>query len=192
MPIPYNKDFQVYKSAALQAIDCRPTGVTKTIGAPGEEITFSTVFTAAEAIEVGECIAMVRVPKNFQVTAARMAWSEAGVQAFIGLGDPFCCGRLLGPINPITHSASAGAGAQTNDCGVLTKTGGVADGCGLGYIYTCETDLIVTNAYGDGSFGIGGGKSGTASSGGGVPGPLPSGWRCFVSVTGQVVPNPNA
>lgn len=193
MPTPYNKDFTTIKSAQLQAIDCRPTGATKTIGAPGDHLIFTGVFTAAEAIEVGECIAMVRVPKNFQVTGGLLSYT-ANTGAVIGLGDPFCCGRLLGPILCSVDPAATTTSPSGTACaflGIITKTGATADGCGLGYTYTCETDLVVTNGYGENSFGIGGGKTGTAN-GGPNSGVLASGTRIFVRVEGQIVPSPNA
>jgi hypothetical protein len=193
--VAYNTTFQAYKSAQLQALDCRPTGQTKTVGNPGDELTFVGIYTAAEAIEVGECIAVVRVPRNINVTEAPLAWS-ANTGAVIGLGDPFCCGRLLGPIITTIASGNETVAPSGFSCGTASlafciKTGATADGCGLGYVYTCETDLVVTNGYGEGSFGIGGGKSGTAN-GGLNSGVLASGTRIFAKVKGIIVPSPNA
>lgn len=189
----YNTSHQVAKSAQLQALDCRPTGATKTVGFPGEQLTYNAVYTAGEAIEVGECIAMIRVPRGFQVTGGMMTYT-ANIGAVIGLGDPFCCGRLLGPIlcsiDPAA-TTSAPSGFTCAFAGFIVKTGATADGCGLGYVYTCETDLVVTNGYGEGSFGIGGGKTGTAN-GGLNSGVLAAGTRIFVKVEGQIIPNPNA
>ena len=34
----YNTTHQAYKSSQLQALDCRPTGQTKMIGFPGEQL----------------------------------------------------------------------------------------------------------------------------------------------------------
>lgn len=189
MPIPYNKDFQVAKSAQLQALDCRPTGQTKTVGYDGT-VTYVGVYTAGEAIEAGECVAMVRVQKGFQVLGGRLTWSS-GSTACVGVGDPFCCGRLLGPINTTGGSMLNALNLQGTDCGVIMKSGNVADGCGIGYIYTCDTDIILTNGYGENSFGIGGGKTGTAN-GGSIAGPLAAGFYAVLVLEGVIVPNPNA
>ena len=193
MPIPYNKDFTTIKSAQLQALDCRPTGATKMVGSQDGLLTLYGVITLNQAVEVGECISAVRVPKNFQVTGGMMTYT-ANAGAVIGLGDPFCCGRLLGPILCSVDPAATTIAPSGSACaflGFITKTGATADGCGLGYTYTCETDLIVTNGYGENSFGIGGGKSGTAN-GGLNSGVLASGTRIFVLVEGIVVPSPNS
>jgi len=186
----YNTTHTRFKSAQLQAIDCRPTGQTKMVGADSGQLTLNANVTLADNIEVGGCIAMLRVPRNFQVTGARLGWTAVS-GAVVGVGDPFCCGRLLGPINMTSASQLSALNPNGFDCGVLTKIGVTADGCGLGYIYTCETDLVLTNGYGELSFGIGGGKTGTAN-GGSASATLTSGTAFFLQVTGQIVPSPNA
>mgnify|MGYP001580284493 FL=1 len=69
-------------------------------------------------------------------------------------------------------------------CGVLTKIGRVGDGCGIGYTYTCATDLIISNLYGIGSA-FQGGFGNAEPSGGGVFGDaIPSGTTFAVEVRG--------
>ena len=191
MPTPYNKDFTVLKSAQLQALDCRPTGATKMVG-NGDQLTFVGTYLTAEAIEPGECISLVRVPAGFQVTGGRLAFGS-GSNAVIGVGDPHCCGRLLGPIL-MTGGSQIPNTVNPNgfDCMVIMKTNLVTDGCGLGYVYTCATDIILSNGYGELSFGIGGGKSGTASGGIVAAAAIASGTSIFFRLEGQIVPNPNA
>src|SRR5689334_6982956 len=119
----YNTSFTRFKSAQLQALDCRPSGVTKMVGVPGEHLRFTVATVLADNVEVGGCIAMVRVPCGFQVTGGRLAWT-AVTNAVVGVGDPFCCGRLLGPVN---MTGASGIFSQLNcngwNCGVINKVG---------------------------------------------------------------------
>lgn len=187
----YNSSSTRFKSAQLQAVDCRTTGGTKTIGIPGDQLTYSAVVTLADNVEVGGCIGMFVVPRGFQVTGGRLGYTAVS-GAVIGVGDPFCCGRLLGPINTTSPSGILTTiNPNGFDCSVISKIGVTADGCGLGYVYTCDTMLVVTNGYGENSFGIGGGKTGTAN-GGPTAATLTSGTALFLQVTGQIVPLPNA
>ena len=191
MPIPYNKDFTRRKSSYLHDLDCRTTGATKT--AIGDGPPYSALFTADEAIEAGECISMVRVPKGFTVTDVLLTWSNGGQDSVIGVGDPFCCGRFLGPLltNKASGYAIIGSPQGTFTCSQmarLAKVGRSGDGCGFLYKYTCVTDIIVTNGYGDNSFHQGGAAVSSGSSGGGFPGPLPSGITIGLTVDGFIDP----
>lgn len=191
----YNTGFQVYKSTALQALDCRPTGQTKMVGGPGDTFTYSTIFVAAEAIEVGECIAMTRVPKGLMVTDV-VLYHSANAGATIGVGDPFCCGRFLGPIETTVASGGYFTQAQGVNCGPVTRLSKInrtGDGCGFGYTYTCETDIIITNGYGTNTFQVGGGSAGGGSAvGGGTSAVLASGTVFGLTIEGLIVPLPNA
>lgn len=190
----YNTSSTRRKSSYLHDLDCRTIGAVKTTLSPGETITYAAVYTADEAVEAGECIAMVRVPRGFTVTDALLTWSAGAADAVIGLGDPFACGRFLGPL--LTNQASGieqiGAPQGTFSCSQayrLSKVGRAGDGCGVGYTYTCETDLVVTVGYGQAGFGIGGSTKTTGAVGGGYGGSAwPSGGTLAVVVTGYVNP----
>jgi hypothetical protein len=182
----YNTGFQVTKSTQLIGLDCQTTGILKRVGFhAGTTLDFVSDVTLTSAVEAGECIAMIRVPAGFKVTEGQLSWT-ANTDAIIGVGDPFCCGRLLGPILTSLGSGLTGVAPQGTACaytGIISKVGRTADGCGLGYTYTCETDVIVTNGYGENSFGIGGGKTGSAN-GGGSSGPLAAGTVLYLRLKG--------
>ena len=185
----YNSTHTRRKSNVLHDVDCRTTGSIRHAAMAGPP--YSAVFTADEIIEAGECIAMVRVPKGFTVTDVLLTWSNGGQDSTIGVGDPFCCGRFLGPLltNKASGHALIGSPQGTFTCSQmarLAKIGRGGDGCGFGYTYTCETDIIVTNGYGDNSFHQGGAAVSSASMGGGFPGPLPSGIVIGLLVDGYV------
>lgn len=191
MPTPYNKDFTRRKSNVLHDLDCRTTGPIRHAGQEGPPYT--AVFTADEAIEAGECISMVRVPRGFTVTDVLLTWSNAGQDGTIGVGDPFACGRFLGPllVNKASGHAIIGTPQGTFTCAQLArlaKIGRSGDGCGFGYTYTCETDIIVTNGYGEASFNQGGSSAPSLTSGGGYAGPLPSGIVIGLRVEGYINP----
>lgn len=188
----YNTSFTRRKSSMLFDLDCRTTGPTRTVGALGETLTFAAYHTLDEAIEQGECIAMVRVPAGFMVTGAVVAWEgPAGAapagDTIIGFGDPYACGRLSNRPIDLRWISQLGQNntGSFQSCGVLTKCGKTGDGCGLGYVYTCETDLVITNLYGLTSHDQGGWKGNPAASGGGVwGGAITSGTTIFVEVRG--------
>jgi hypothetical protein len=180
----YNTSFTRRKSTRLHDLDCRTTGAVKYAGRP----PYTATFIADEIIEAGECVSMLRIPKNFTVTSGQLSWSPSGTDAVVGVGDPFCCGRFLGPIPTRVSSGNETVAPSGFSCGTaslafIMKVGRVGDGCGIGYTFTCETDVILTNGYGENSFGIGGGKTGSAN-GGLNAGTLPVGWTCFLRLDG--------
>ena len=184
----YNTSHTRRKSSYLHDLDCRTTGATRT--AIGYGPPYSAVFTADEAIEAGECIAMVRVPRGFTVTNVKLFHTANA--ATIGVGDPFACGRFLGPVDTSTASGGYLSQAQGVTCGYLTelqKIGRGGDGCGFGYTFTCETDVIVTNGYGINGFQQGGSeRTITSVMGGGLQGTLAVGTVIGVIVEGHLNP----
>jgi hypothetical protein len=181
------------KSSQLFDIDCRTTGAVKLSAEAGLEYTTNWTYTSDEAIEPGECIAMARVPKGFTVTGLQLYSGTVNADATVGVGDPFCCGRFLGPIQlnvPSGNYPATPSGAMFN-CGtafLLSKIGRQGDGCGFLYTYTCETDIILTNGYGNGGFQQGGGSVGGAAMGGGTSASLASGSVFGLRVTGYINP----
>ena len=125
------------------------------------------------ALEVGQCVAMLRVPTGARITNARLVWTRANTTAsLLAVGDPYACARFLGPIHTSLNSGDPTDSGSANGrnclpwgfCGVLTKTGTNGDGCGLFYQYTCETDIIVTNLYHAGNAAEGGFLGGTVTA----------------------------
>lgn len=165
----YNTSHTRRKSTLLYDLDCRTTGSVKYAEGFGVPIRLVATVTTDEIIEQGECISMLRVPRGFTVTGGQLAWTAASTDAVVGVGDPFCCARFMGPIEVRHESTSRATSPSGTTCypnSIITKVGRLGDGCGLGYTFTCETDVLVTNLYGPASAGNGGGGVSSASSGG--------------------------
>lgn len=143
----WNTDFTRFKSGDLAGLDC---GSYLKIPRRDRKITKVAQYTGD--LEKGQCVAMVRVPANARITGAKLSWQN-GAATVLAVGDPYACGRLLGPIATVVSSGVIPGGLTLGPyaclpwgaCGVLGKTGRNGDGCGLFYQYTCETDIIVTN-----------------------------------------------
>lgn len=144
----WNTDFTRFKSTDLTGLDC---GSALKIPRREREIMKIAQFTGD--LEKGQCAGMVRVPAGARITAARLAWQNGATGSLLAVGDPYACGRFIGPVatayssgvlpNIVTlgHTSCTPWGL----CGTMTKTGRNGDGCGIFYQYTCETDIIVTN-----------------------------------------------
>jgi hypothetical protein len=167
----YNTSHTRYKSSLLAGLDCGTTGYLKGPRQPAPNTLFAE-FTATENLEPGDCVAMLRIPAGTKVTGGRLTWNVLGSGVLLALGDPFACARLVGPCLA-TAAADIGAGnanASGLDCGVIRKIGREGDGCGIGYTYTCETDLVVTNLYAETNATRGGWTGGTNAVNGGAAG----------------------
>jgi hypothetical protein len=158
----YNTGFTRFKSSGLAGLDC---GSYLKVPRRDEDITITEVYDGD--IEVGQCVAMIRVPAGARITGADLSWGNGSGTAILAVGDPYACGRLLGPISTARNRGQMNKSAANaaNDCvpfqawgtcGKLMRTGSVGDGCGLFYQYTCETDIILTSLYHSGYANLGG------------------------------------
>ena len=159
----YNTTFTRFKSSGLAGLDC---GSYLKTPRRDENIIVTEVYDGD--IEVGQCVAMVRVPAGARIDDVELSWGGNGGTTVLAVGDPFACARLLGPVSTIANrgmiqpvNAAGTSGDCTRfmaygSCGKLMKTGNVGDGCGKFYQYTCETDILVTNLYHAGYANLGG------------------------------------
>lgn len=189
----WNSSHTRRKSSQLFDLDCRTTGAVKLM-ADGMEYTTNWTVTTDEAIEPGECIAMARVPRGFTVTGLQLFSATVSANATVGVGDPFACGRFLGPIQldvPSGTYPGSPSGSMFN-CGaawVMQKMNRGGDGCGFLYTYTCETDILLTNGYGNSGFQQGGSERAvTGTTGTGTSGVLASGSTFGLRITGYINP----
>lgn len=159
----WNTSAAKYRSAELAALDCAPN----TRQARTSETTLWGSFTASatQVLAAGECVAMVRVPSGAIILGAELYWNSAVGNTSVAIGDPYACGRFLGPVNTTVGrgqilSATGGYGFDCGQvygtCGTLRKMGIEGDGCGIGYTYTCETDILLTNLPNEAFAGLGG------------------------------------
>ena len=143
----WNTDFTRFKSADLAGLDC---GSYLKIPRRDRKITKIAQYTGD--LEKGQCVAMIRVPAGARITSAKLSWQNGATASVLAVGDPYACGRLLGPIGTLYSSGVIPLPTGVNAsclpwgvCGTMTKTGRNGDGCGIFYQYTCETDIVVTN-----------------------------------------------
>jgi len=140
----YNTTFTRFKSEGLAGLDCG-----QYLKIPRRDRMTTLVERYTGDLEVGQCVAMIRVPAGARIIGADLSWSGTSLSV-LSVGDPFACGRLSQPIHTLVNRGQrGGVGAgwcePYGTCGTLTKTGNVGDGCGLFYQYTCETDILVIN-----------------------------------------------
>lgn len=158
----YNTGQQKHKSTWLEGLDCSFNIKSVPQDDHHPEATF--VASSTRVVGVGECVAMIRIPANTILLGAEFFWDDAAPAAVVAIGDPYACARILGPIHTgtargvFTTSTCSGLVAY-GLCGSLTKMGRTAaghEGCGFGYRYTCETDILMTNLYSDANATVGG------------------------------------
>ena len=149
----YNTTFTRFKSSGLAGLDC---GSYLKVPRRDEAITITEVYTGD--IEVGQCVAMVRVPAGARIVDVELFWGNGTGTAILAVGDPYACARFLGPVSTARSRGTMinAAAVAANDCvpfqpwgtcAKLMRTGNVGDGCGKYYQYTCETDILVTSLY---------------------------------------------
>lgn len=164
----YNSSWVKQKSVNLENLDCNLN--VKHVPQDDTFLEGTFVGSATKVVGVGECVAMIRVPANTIIMGAELYWDNAAPAAIVAIGDPFACGRLLGPI----HTGTARGDRLTltcntqlawGACGTLVKFGREGDGCGVGYRYTCETDIVMTNLYSDANATMGGWQGSSATLG---------------------------
>ncbi len=168
----WNTAFTEYKSGLLAGIDCGTGGNVIKGGNVAQSISrYWADFTAPTALSAGKCVSMLRIPAGTRIVGGRLtAQAPVPANTLLAVGDPFACGRFLGPVNATTMNVLTLGTAGVFDCGVFTRTGRAGlfangDGCGLGYVYTCETDVVVTVLYTEVNASIGGWAGSSTAAG---------------------------
>lgn len=159
----YNTTHPKWKGSELSDLDCGYN--IKAMNDQNGLLIGTFIAATNKTLAVGECAALVRVKPGTQILGAELFWgrTDAGTcipTTILAVGDPFCCGRLLGPISTLYEKGTAVLGAGLDywgECSILRKSNtSNGDGCGIGYTYTCETDIVLTNLYNDGFAHVGG------------------------------------
>lgn len=163
----WNTSFTEFKSTLLAGIDCGTGGnVIKGIRGAADPTKRYAEFLAPYALSQGKCVNMIRVYAGERVIGARLTAANQGTGVtVVNVGDPYACGRFIASV-PLPQLGITVASTQGFDCGVMTKTGRNGDGCGIGYLYTCETDVAITVAYGVADGNVGGWVGGAGGVGG--------------------------
>ena len=155
----YNSTHPKQQSTNLAALDCGYNIKHPPVDDNYPDASFTASST--KVVAVGECVGMIRVPANTIILGAELYWNDPAPAAIVAVGDPFACARLLGPVHTgtprglIALSTCDGFVAY-GSCGSMMKMGTEGDGCGFGYRYTCETDIVMTNLYSDRKATVGG------------------------------------
>lgn len=156
----YNTTWAKHKSIELEGLDCGHN--IKHVPVDDNYPRASFTSSSTRVVAAGECVAMIRVPANTIILGAEFYWNDAAPAAVVAIGDPFACGRILGPIDTsvarglLSTVIGGSCGPVWGLCGTLSKMGVEGDGCGFGYRYTCETDIVLTNLYSDANATAGG------------------------------------
>ena len=154
----YNSTHPKWRGTELADLDCGYA--IKAVEASGPFRTGSVTLSATQVLGVGECVSLIRVRAGTEILGAELYWARTAAgtcvpTTVLGVGDPFCCGRLLGPVNTLFQrgaSVPTGSPDLWGECATMQKLfSNVGDGCGIGYVYTCSTDIVMTNLYNDGN-----------------------------------------
>ena len=106
----------------------------------------------ASALPVGKQITMGWVPGGAVLLGCRLKYDALGAGTSISVGDKYDCDRF------ITAVASVGAG-DVGGCGTDLVIGAIniqdstmgSEHTGWGYVFACDTDILVTNPYAGGA-----------------------------------------
>src|SRR3990167_2485032 len=164
----YNSSHPKWRGTELADLDCG-YGI-KAVAARSPFKTGSFIAATGRVLGVGECVSLIRVRAGTQILGGELYWERTAAgtcvpTTVLAVGDPYCCARLIGPVNTLYQKGIMLAALQQQwafDCSKIQKHGTTGDGCGVGYTYTCDTDIVLTNLYNDGN----------AYSQGGAPGAL--------------------
>ncbi len=165
----WNTGHAKYKSTGpgggLAGLDCGHNlkfARTETTAGP----LWAEFTTPTGGLEKGACVAMIRVPAGTRVMGAELFCTPLGANdqttVILAVGDPYACARLLGPCCVTAGSWSRASNNSSAidlvayDCFSMRRVGRVGDGCGVGYTYTCETDIQITNLDHSGQATLGG------------------------------------
>ena len=183
----WNTSFTRFYSNGLAGLECGSA-----LKIPRRDRTINKVEYFDGALEKGQCVNMIRVPARAIITDVTLTWEKAQgntTESVLAVGDPYACGRFLGPVSTVLNSGQfvLGAGGYWNcepwgTCGRLSKTSNSGDGCGMFYQYTCETDIQVINLHSAGDATAGGYDGGPIAANSGVLGGKFTGGRIALKI----------
>lgn len=105
----------------------------------------------AVAVAAGDCVRMFRIPTGHKFCGGNLTWSALGAGTNIWVGDINVCDRFLASTPTVGASGCNRLGmVQTASFVAATKT----PATGVGYLFTCDTDIIVAFGYGGAPVGV--------------------------------------
>src|SRR3990167_8496566 len=153
----YNSSHPKWRGTELADLDCG-YGI-KAVAARSPFKTGSFIAATGRVLGVGGGVSLIRVRAGAQILGGELYWGRTAAgtcvpTTVLAVGDPYCCARLIGPVNTLYQKGIMLAALQQQwafDCSKIQKHGTTGDGCGVGYTYTCDTDIVLTNLYNDGN-----------------------------------------
>ena len=130
-------------AAGLKIPSREATGVTHTVY--GEFDASAMLGGSANG-----CVNMVVVPANTRFKDMQLEWGALGASTLLHVGDQFDCDRFMlradGSIGSITQRNSQNLGAS--NCGRFNGLATSPSEQSVGYLFTCDTAIIVSNLSG--------------------------------------------
>lgn len=102
------------------------------------------------AAAAGDCIRMFRIPANHKLVGGALSWSALGTGTAITVGDFYDCDRFFASY---LTSAAAGCNNFVKTTAGYNNATNTPD-TGHGYLFTCDTDILVTFSYGGAPVGV--------------------------------------
>jgi hypothetical protein len=95
------------------------------------------------AVAPGDCVRMFRIPANHQLIGGSVSWMALGATTAFTVGDFFVCNRFV-PLTPTVAASLCNRFVNVTS----TWNGATASpDTGVGYLFTCDTDILVTFSY---------------------------------------------
>src|SRR3990167_8006006 len=78
----------------------------KAVAARSPFKTGSFIAATGRVLGVGECVSLIRVRAGTQILGGELYWERTAAgtcvpTTVLAVGDPYCCARLIGPVNTL-------------------------------------------------------------------------------------------
>src|SRR3990167_427813 len=100
----YNSSHPKWRGTELADLDCG-YGI-KAVAARSPFKTGSFIAATGRVLGVGECVSLIRVRAGTQILGGELYWERTAAgtcvpTTVLAVGDPYCCARLIGPVNTL-------------------------------------------------------------------------------------------
>ena len=95
------------------------------------------------AVAAGDCVRMFRIPAGHKAVGGSLKWTALGAGTAITVGDFYDCDRFFA--SAVTVNAQTCN--QWNTAATWNASTATPD-VGQGYLFTCDTDILLTFGYG--------------------------------------------
>lgn len=101
----------------------------------------------------GDCVRMFRIPAGHRVVRGQLTWTALGSSTALWCGDFWDCDRYLMQVTTSAASNLQGSPAGNSSCGHFNNVSTTwnsstnSPDTGIGYLQTCDTDVLLTFSY---------------------------------------------